>query len=139
MNCRFLTTATVTLVAMSLTGCGVGRAITSPFHSSSEAPSTNTSDVTHPGRPLPVPTPTPRVASRKSNHRVGSPTPKPSASKSNSLPSGAAQFPVAKPVPGKPGMVFNPFKANGGYIDVSGYARGSKVKDPESQKIFIVP
>jgi hypothetical protein len=51
----------------------------------------------------------------------------------------AAQFPVAKPVPGRPGLVFNPFKANGGYIDVSGYAPGSKVKDPESQRIFTVP
>jgi len=45
---------------------------------------------------------------------------------------------VAKPVPGKPGLVFSPFKANA-YIDVSGYAPGSKVKDPESQKIFVVP
>ena len=43
------------------------------------------------------------------------------------------------PVPGKPGLVFNPFNANGGYIDVSGYASGSKVKDPDSHKIFIVP
>jgi hypothetical protein len=49
------------------------------------------------------------------------------------------QFPVAKAVPGKPGLVFNPFNANGGYIDVSGYAPGSKVKDPDSQQIFIVP
>jgi hypothetical protein len=46
---------------------------------------------------------------------------------------------VAKPVPGKPGLVFSPFNAGGGYIDVSGYAPGSKVKDPASQQIFIVP
>jgi hypothetical protein len=54
-------------------------------------------------------------------------------------PVSAAQFSVAKPVPGKPGLVFNPFNANGGYIDVSGFAPGSKVKDPESHQIFIVP
>jgi hypothetical protein len=46
---------------------------------------------------------------------------------------------VAKPVPGKPGYVFSPYDANGGYVDVSGYPSGSKVKDPYSQKIFLVP
>jgi hypothetical protein len=51
----------------------------------------------------------------------------------------AAQFPVAKPVPGKPGYVFSPYDPNGGYVDVSGYPPGSKVRDPYSQKIFLVP
>jgi hypothetical protein len=50
------------------------------------------------------------------------------------------QFPTAKPVPGRAGLVYNPFDPNGGgYIDVSGYPPGTKVKDPDSQKIFIVP
>lgn len=62
-------------------------------------------------------------------------TPRPSASSSNV----AAQFPVAKPVPGKPGYVFSPYDPNGGYVDVTGYQSGSKVKDPYSQKIFLVP
>jgi hypothetical protein len=51
----------------------------------------------------------------------------------------AAQFPVAKPVPGKAGYVFSPYDPNGGYVDVTGYQSGSKVKDPYSQKIFLVP
>ena len=51
----------------------------------------------------------------------------------------AAQFPIAKPVPGKPGYVFSPYDPNGGYVDVTGYQSGSKVKDPYSQKIFLVP
>jgi len=59
----------------------------------------------------------------------------PQSSSTNS----AAQFPVAKPVPGKPGYVFSPYDPNGGYVDVSGYPAGSKVKDPYSQKIFLVP
>jgi hypothetical protein len=42
-------------------------------------------------------------------------------------------------VPGKPGLVYNPYDPNGAYIDVTGYAPGSKVKDPDSQKIFVVP
>ena len=61
-------------------------------------------------------------------------TPRPSSSLNS-----AAQFPVAKPVPGKPGYVFSPYDPNGGYVDVTGYQSGSKVKDPYSQKIFLVP
>ncbi len=66
-------------------------------------------------------------------------TPRPSATPRSSSSNAAAQFPVAKPVPGKPGYVFSPYDPNGGYVDVSGYPSGSKVKDPYSQKIFLVP
>lgn len=138
MNLRPLAIVLVTLIATGLAGCGIGRAIMSPFHSSKQTSPATTSDVTHPGQPLPAPSPTPRAASRKSTQR-SSTTSKPAAAKKSPSASAASQFPTAKPVPGKPGLVFNPFKTNGGYIDVSGYAPGSKVKDPESQKIFIVP
>lgn len=47
-------------------------------------------------------------------------------------------FPTAKPVPDKPGYVFSPSEP-AKYVDVSGYAPGSKVKDPYSGKIFLVP
>jgi hypothetical protein len=50
-----------------------------------------------------------------------------------------AQIPTAKPVPGKPGYVFSPFDASGGYVDVTGYTSGQKVKDPYSGKIFLIP
>ena len=66
-------------------------------------------------------------------------TPRPSTTPRSSSLSSAAQFPVAKPVPGKPGYVFSPYDPNGGYVDVTGYQSGSKVKDPYSQKIFLVP
>jgi hypothetical protein len=66
-------------------------------------------------------------------------TPGPSATPRSSASNMAAQFPVAKPVPGKPGYVFSPYDPNGGYVDVTGYQSGSKVKDPYSQKIFLVP
>ena len=65
--------------------------------------------------------------------------PRPSATPRSSSLNSAAQFPVAKPVPGKPGYVFSPYDPNGGYVDVTGYQSGSKVKDPYSQKIFLVP
>jgi hypothetical protein len=47
-------------------------------------------------------------------------------------------FPTAKPVDGKPGYVYSPSDPTK-YVDVSGYAPGSKVKDPYSGKIFLVP
>jgi hypothetical protein len=132
------------LIAISLAACGVGRVVTAPvryvFHEPEPTPVPNNSDVTNPGRPLPPASPTPRVNSRTTAHRSASTTSRP-VSSPNTKPAAttAALFPVAKPVPGRPGLVFNPFKANGGYIDVSGYAPGSKVKDPESQRIFVVP
>jgi hypothetical protein len=134
MYWRFLMLA---LVASALPACGVGRAITAPvrfvFHEPRSTPPANTSDVTNPGQPVAIPSPTPHLASRKSGRST------PPGAKTKSSPTSAAQFPIAKPVPGKPGLVFNPFHPNDGYIDVSGYAPGSKVKDPDSQKIFIVP
>ncbi len=62
--------------------------------------------------------------------------PSPSPSRNASTQS---QIPTAKPVPGKPGYVFSPFDPSGGYVDVTGYASGQKVKDPYSGKIFFVP
>ncbi len=105
---------------------------------------TTTSDVTTPGRPVPVTSSSPsqqqRIASRTSSTETPSRN-VPAKSKGSPPRSAAAQpqFPTAEPVPGRPGLVFNPYDRNGGYIDVSGYAPGSKVKDPDSQKIFVVP
>ena len=132
MNLRPLRIALVCTVAFVFAGCGIGHI----FHHEKAAPAPNT-DVTNPGRPLPAATPTPRMTSRKSSN--AGPKAKPSASKTTGAGTAKSQFPVAKPVPGKPGLVFSPFKANGSYIDVSGYAPGSKVKDPDTQKIFVVP
>jgi len=53
--------------------------------------------------------------------------------------SASAAFPTAKAVPDKPGYVFSPFDSSGRYVDVSGYTSGTKVKDPWTDKIFIVP
>jgi hypothetical protein len=142
----------IALIASNLVGCGIGRVITSPvryvFGEPEPAAATNASDVTNPGRPVAIPSPTatPRVVSRKSKQTSASAPSRVAASKPSAKPSpssqksaNATQFPVAKPVPGRPGLVFNPFNTSGGYIDVSGYAPGSKVKDPDSKQIFVVP
>jgi hypothetical protein len=49
-------------------------------------------------------------------------------------------LPTAKPVPGKPGFVYNPFDTSSKILlDVRGKASGAKVKDPFSGQLFIVP
>lgn len=116
------------------------------------APS-GSSDAVTPGRPVQVaPTqaqqPRQTTASAKpSSSETSRPeretvTEKPkSSSTSTSHPTSNSQtqFPTAKPVPGKPGYVFSPYDPNGGYVDVNGFSSGSKVKDPYSGKIFLVP
>ena len=112
--------------------------------------------VTTAGHTVVNPTPAPRDTSkRRTTQEQAAPNPSPNASasprvtrtdKSKPSPSPAqknattqAQFPTARPVPNKPGYVFSPFDPSGGYVDVTGYASGSKVKDPYSGKIFLVP
>jgi hypothetical protein len=78
------------------------------------------------------------VASRVSRKETAQAKPKPSPSPLTSS-STEPMFPTAKAVPGKPGYVFSPFDTSGRYVDVTGYTSGSKVKDPWTDKIFIVP
>lgn len=50
------------------------------------------------------------------------------------------QLPYAKPVPGKEGFVYSPYKEETVWIDVRGFKRGTEVQDPWSEdKIFLVP
>ena len=62
-----------------------------------------------------------------------------STSRTTSSQSASTDIPYGKPVPGKPGYCFSPFDKNGGYVDVTGYAPGQKVKAPYTGKIFLVP
>jgi hypothetical protein len=49
-------------------------------------------------------------------------------------------MPVAKPVPDKPGFVYNPFDPNSRVLlDVRGKASGTKLIEPKSGKLFVVP
>jgi len=135
--------------------------VTAPVHFVSKklgGESTETTDTTvyetqpvetTPPPPQPIPARSPRTitsttttASSPPQQNETHPTSaasRPAATPQSSSTSSAAQFPVAKAVPGKPGYVFSPYDPNGGYVDVSGYPPGSKVKDPYSQKIFLVP
>ena len=75
----------------------------------------------------------PPVAHTDTTQRESKPSPPAQAS------SMSTAFPTAKAVPDKPGYVFSPFDSSGRYVDVSGYTSGTKVKDPWTEKIFVVP
>ena len=83
-------------------------------------------------QPQPKPSVPPRTASTESSKPLPTPA-------SHAASNSSGQFPTAKPVPGKPGYVYSPFDTNGGYVDVNGFPPGSKVKDPYSGKVFLVP
>ena len=51
-----------------------------------------------------------------------------------------AGLPYGVPVPGRKGMVTSPYTPDEGkYVDVTGFASGSIVKDPYTGKFFLVP
>jgi hypothetical protein len=85
--------------------------------------------------PQPIPSAPPRVMRNTTAEKPkSSPAPAP-----RTVAGPPTQYPTAKVVPGKPGYVFSPYDPNGGYVDVNGFTSGSKVKDPYSGKIFLVP
>jgi hypothetical protein len=105
---------------------------------SSDAVTTPGRNVTPPAatterRTMTTPSPSPKLSPSAVTEK-SKPSPSPSRNASTQT-----QIPTAKPVPGKPGYVFSPFDPSGGYVDVTGYASGQKVKDPYSGKIFFVP
>jgi len=48
-------------------------------------------------------------------------------------------YPYGQPVAGKPGFVTSPYAPYNGYVDVRGFPPGTEVKDPYTQKVFLVP
>ena len=54
-------------------------------------------------------------------------------------PAQADQIPYGIKVSGFPTLAISPYSPDAGPIDVNGHSRGDKVKDPYTNKIFLVP
>jgi len=74
---------------------------------------------------------------------TGTPIPpppvEPSKTQTSSTPPQTKDYPYGTAVPNKPGFVTSPHAPYAGYVDVRGIPTGTPVKDPYTQKIFLVP
>ena len=126
----------------------VGHSISKPLQSQPPPPPQST-------RPQPANTPhaTRRRTSRAApapaatSPAVGQPSHPPKELTGSVRPVSAADIEKAKaglpygiPVPGRKGMVTSPYTpGEEKYVDVTGFASGSVVKDPYTGKLFLVP
>jgi hypothetical protein len=89
-------------------------------------------------------TPEPATHSESSETKPDSETTKPDshqapANDTQTPPAKVGNYEYGKPVPGKPGYVTSPYAPYSGYVDVRNIPPGTEVKDPYTNKIFLVP
>jgi hypothetical protein len=144
MSPRWICFLAVALLCLSALGANadpvgdffkrVGQSISKAFHAQP------------PPRPARKTTRGSRELTSNAAEAVPTPPQEPSKPTRTVLPASAAPAEKAKgdmpygiPVPGQKDMVTSPYLPEANYIDVSGFAPGSAVRDPYTGKIFRVP
>jgi len=122
------------LAAFLLASCAEEPPPPTSRHRPANYPPTQTAEYPPPQQPFnpngPVqPTGTPPVETAPTS-------PPPTAAPTKKVAKG--DYPYGIPVPGKPHLVESPYSP-GKYIDVEGFPPGTEVKDPYTDKIFLVP
>jgi len=122
----------------------VGQSISKPFQPEAEPESTRpqTTKTPHPtSRAAPAATATlSAVAQPSQPPQEEKPTDTVRGVSAADLEKAKANLPYGVPVAGRKGMVTSPYTAQEGkYVDVTGFASGSIVKDPYTGKLFLVP
>jgi hypothetical protein len=90
----------------------------------------------YPPQPQPF---TPETAPPPPDNPIVVESPPPEATAAPVKTTTKGDIPYGVPVPNKPGFVTSPYAPNQGYVDVRGFPPGTEVKDPYTNKIFLVP
>ena len=128
----------------------VGQSVSKPFQREREPELEPEPQSTRP-QPTKTPQPTSRAAraATATPPAVAQPSQSPQEEKSTDTVRGVSaadmekakgSLPYGVPVPGRKGMVTSPYTPQEEkYVDVTGFASGSIVKDPYTGKLFLVP